>query len=134
MLYMNPIFACTPMVGVVDTTDERVEVALWIFLAGLLLYFIHLFIYIYRSVKSKPRSGKVVLIFSILSLLIIPIVFMMVAMSAGMSCGFGSSYGPIFLVIFQAFGLLFQFDSRNNPITQDEDAKHVRIDGTSYGE
>lgn len=100
--------ACSLVAGAVDDTPDRVNPALWIFGIGLLLLVAHTAIFIYRSVKKKRKSKWVFWSILILSVIIIPIVFLMVAISAGMSCGFGASNGPTFLLIFEIVGLASQ--------------------------
>lgn len=105
---MITTLACSIVAGAVDDTPDRVNTALWIFGIGLLLLAAHTAIFIYRSVKKNRKSKWVFWSTLILSVIIIPIVYLMVAISAGMSCGFGSSNGPTFLLIFELVGLAAQ--------------------------
>lgn len=108
---MITVLACSLVAGAVDDTSDRVAVADWLFVSGLLVLVAHICVFIYRSVKNLKKSKWIFWSSLILSILIIPIVVFMVMISAGMSCGFGASNGPTFLLIFELLALAAQIIS-----------------------
>lgn len=100
--------ACSPAIGAVDDTSDRVRPALLIFYGGVFVLVAHIALFIYLTIKQKRKSHWIFWSTIVLSLVIIPIVILLVAMSAGMSCGFGASNPPIFLVIFELICLMAQ--------------------------
>ena len=105
---------CSPAAGTIDTTDERLYVALWIFLIGLFILAAHVGLFVYRSRKAMRRSGWVLKVVLILSLFVVPLAFFWIVLS-GNACGFGANYGPICLIIFEGRGIVAQLASWRCP-------------------
>lgn len=113
------VFACSPVVGTVDTTSERVDTAFRIFVTGIFLLVAHAAVFIYRTIKKKRKNKWVFWVTLVLSLLIIPIVFFLILLSAGMSCGFGAIERAMFLLTFEFICLVIQMVSwrfSNQPV------------------
>lgn len=102
------VFACSLVAGAVDDTSERVNTALWIFGFGILLLITQSAFFVYRAWTNKQKSHPVFWATLALSLLVIPIVFLLIAMSAGTACGFGAAKAAAFLPTFELLGLVAQ--------------------------
>lgn len=120
------VLACSLAAGAVDTTSERVNTGLSIFGIGVFVLVLHTAVFILRSSRKERRTGWVFWSTLGLSVIIIPIVFILLAMSAGAACGYGASYPPAFLLIFELVGFAVQLVSwrfsnqpAQSPIPQD---------------
>ena len=118
LLNLPTVLACSLVAGAVDTTPERVNTAVGIFLAAMLVLVAHAAIFAYRYLKKKRNSSSIFWGTFFSSVVIIPIVMFVVAMSAGTACGFGASHAPTYLLIFELIALggqLVYWRVRNQP-------------------
>ncbi len=105
------VFACSLLVGVPDPTSELMYRAYLIFYIGILIFGLHIAIFLYRAIKNKRKNNWIFGTVLILSILGIPIVRILMFFSAGMACGHGAAEYASVLVIFELIGIIAQVES-----------------------
>src|SRR5688500_9656600 len=101
--------ACSRAIGAVDDTSERVSLAYLIYGTGLLPLIAHIWVVTYRKWTNRRISKLVLWITVGLSILVIPVIFLMIMVDAGMGCGFYSVQYASYMLIFETVALLGQF-------------------------
>lgn len=102
-------YACSPAIDVDVDNSERIILAYIIYGTGFLPLMAHIWIVTYRR-WTKRRTSKLVLWSTVgLSLVVIPVIFLMIMVDAGMGCGFYTVQYASYLLVFETVSLFAQF-------------------------
>ena len=119
-LFSIAVFACSTVAGTDYISSGDVDIAFVIFRIGILLLFLHIGLFVYRSFKKQPKSKLLFLATIGSAIFIIPIALLFLIMAAGAACGHGGIGPSLFLLILQVIALLSQvFSSKFFPTYTD---------------